>query len=157
MKKSYVLFLVLAVLSLIPDQVFGQSKAKGFHGNIADMTIQNESFRSVVYTAKNIQLVMMAIKPGEDIGEEVHQKVDQFFRVEAGSGMSIINGKKTSIKKDDAILVPAGAMHNIVNDGNVHLHLYSLYAPPQHKDKTIHKTKAEATSSTEQFDGKVTE
>jgi|SRR5665647_1525631 len=157
MKKSYLPFFVLGILTIFTGQVFGESKAKGFIGNISELSVQNKDFRQVLYTGKNVQLVLMALKPGEDIGEEVHEKVDQFFRIEAGSGMAIINGKQTSIKMDDAVIVPAGSKHNIVNNGKVPLQFYSLYSPPHHKDKTVHKTKAEATNSKEKFDGQATE
>ncbi len=136
----------------------GQSatNARGFVGNIDTLTTENQDFRRVVYTAKNIQLVLMALKPGEDIGAEVHD-VDQFFRVEAGTGEVVINDKRTPIGPEFAIVVPAGARHNIVNTGNAPLQVYTLYAPPHHRDGVVHHTKADAERDTEHFDGRTTE
>jgi mannose-6-phosphate isomerase-like protein (cupin superfamily) len=130
---------------------------KGFVDDIEDKTKENSDFRHVLYTGKNIQLVLMALEPGEEIGEEVHNDRDQFFRVEKGKGEVWIDGKKTKIKSDTAIVVPAGARHNVKNNGDGPLKLYTLYAPPEHVDGTVHKTKAEAESSDEHFDGKTTE
>jgi len=141
----------------------GQSKAdrmllkKGFVGNISDLTEKNSDFRRVLYTGKNLQLVLMSLKPGEDIGEEVHDDVDQFFRIEEGSGEVLINGQRSIVKSDDAILVPAGARHNVTNTGTTALRFYTLYGPAQHRDKTIHATKQQAESSEAPFDGKPTE
>jgi mannose-6-phosphate isomerase-like protein (cupin superfamily) len=99
----------------------------------------------------------MSLKPGEGIGKEVHQDVDQFFRVDSGSGKVIINGKETKIKDGFAVVVPQGAEHDVINTGKEYLKLYSIYSPPHHKDGTIHRTKEEAESSDEHFDGKTTE
>lgn len=128
---------------------------KGFVADIEELTEENSDFRHVLYTGKNIQLVLMAIQPGEDIGEEVHDDRDQFFRVEKGNGEVLIDGNRSKVKSDDAIIVPAGARHNIVNTGEEPLRLYTLYAPPEHRDQTVHATKADATE--EHFDGKTTE
>jgi mannose-6-phosphate isomerase-like protein (cupin superfamily) len=130
---------------------------KGFVDDIEKLTTENEDFRRVLYTGKNIQLVLMSLKPGEEIGAEVHSDRDQFFRVETGEGEVRIDGNSSRIKDDDAIIVPAGARHNIVNTGNQPLRLYTLYAPPEHRDGTVHRTKAVADASEEHFDGKTTE
>lgn len=129
---------------------------KGYIKNIEELTAENNNFRQVLYTAKNCQLVVMALKPKEEIGMEIHQ-LDQFFRVEAGTGEAILDGVHTTIKAGFAVLVPAGAKHNIVNTGSVPLKLYTLYAPPNHRDGVIHKTRAEAERDDEHFDGKTTE
>jgi len=129
---------------------------KGYIQNIEDITVKNEEFRHVLYTAKDCQLVVMALKPKEEIGMEVH-KLDQFFRVEEGTGEAILDGVHTAIKAGFAVLVPAGAKHNIVNTGSVSLKLYTLYAPPNHRDGVVHHTRAEAEKDDEHFDGKTTE
>lgn len=129
---------------------------KGYVENIEEATIKNKNFREVVYTAKNCQLVLMALKPKEDIGEEVH-KLDQFFRIEEGSGVAILDGVSTNISAGFAVLVPAGTIHNIINTGDAPLKLYTLYAPPNHRDGTVHRTRAEADADNEHFDGKTTE
>jgi len=129
---------------------------KGFIQNIEELAVNNEEFRQVLYTAKHCQLVLMALKPGEEIGAEVHQ-LDQFFRVEEGSGEAELNGIRTAIREGFAVIVPAGAMHNIINTGTVPLKLYTLYAPPNHRDGVIHHTRADAEADTEQFDGLTTE
>ena len=130
---------------------------KGFVGNIEKLTVDNADFRRVLYTGHNIQLVLMTLRPGEEIGEEVHDDRDQFFRVEEGSGEVWIDGVRTPIKDDDAIIVPQGAKHNVVNTGSAPLKLYTLYGPPEHRDGVVHRTKAEAEAGEEHFDGKTTE
>ena len=130
---------------------------KGYIDDIEDRTEENRDFRRVVYTGPHMQLVLMSLPPGEEIGEEVHTDVDQFFRVEEGRGEVWIDGKKTKIQSDFAIVVPAGARHNIVNTGEKALKLYTLYAPPQHADGVVHATKADAEDSEEHFAGKTTE
>lgn len=130
---------------------------KGFVGDIEGLTEKNEDFRRVLYTGAQMQLVLMALRPGEEIGEEVHDDRDQFFRVEAGAGEVWIDGKKSAVKADMAIVVPAGARHNVRNTGREPLKLYTLYAPPEHVDGTVHRTKAEAEAAHEHFDGKTTE
>lgn len=130
---------------------------KGFVDDIEDRTEENSYFRRVLYTGKNLQLVLMALKPGEEIGEEVHTDRDQFFRVETGKGEVWIDGNKTKIEGDTGIVVPAGARHNVMNTGDEPLKLYTIYAPPEHAEGTVHKTKAEAEASKEHFDGKTTE
>src|SRR5512134_770947 len=130
---------------------------KGFIGNIEDRTEENRDYRRVLYTGRNMQLVLMSLKPGEEIGEEVHKDRDQFFRVEKGRGEVSIDAHKTKIESDMAIIVPAGARHNIRNIGDKPLRLYTLYAPPEHADGTVHATKAEAEASHEHFAGQTTE
>jgi mannose-6-phosphate isomerase-like protein (cupin superfamily) len=116
---------------------------KGFVTNIEDDTVKNKNFRKVLYTGEHSQLVLMSIKPKEDIGEEVHD-VDQFFRIDEGSGKVVINGITHKISNGFAIVVPAGARHNVINDGKTDLKLYSLYSPPHHRDKVVHRTKRDA-------------
>ena len=130
---------------------------KGFVDDIETLTVENSDFRRVLYTGHNLQLVLMAIQPGHEIGEEVHDDRDQFFRVEKGAGEVWIDGNRSKVEGDDAIIVPAGARHNIVNTGDEPLRLYTLYAPPEHRDRTRHVTKADADAAEEHFDGKTTE
>ena len=129
---------------------------KGFVQDIEGIAIKNDEFRKVLYTAQHCQLVVMALKPKEEIGMEVHQ-LDQFFRVEEGSGEAVLDGVQTAIRAGFAVLVPAGTKHNISNTGNVPLKLYTLYAPPNHRDGVVHATRAEAEADNEHFDGKTTE
>lgn len=129
---------------------------KGFVKDIESLAIKNEEFRRVLYTAKNCQLVLMALRPNEQIGMEVHE-LDQFFRVEEGTGEAVLNGVRTVISAGFAVLIPAGAKHNIINTGSVPLKLYTLYAPPNHRDGVVHHTRAEAEADNEHFDGKTTE
>jgi mannose-6-phosphate isomerase-like protein (cupin superfamily) len=129
---------------------------RGFVHDIEGLATRNEAFRKVLYTAKNCQLVLMALKPQEEIGAEVHS-LDQFFRVEQGSGQAILDGVATSIHAGFAVLVPAGARHNIINTGTEPLKLYTLYAPPNHRDGVVHHTRADAEADTEQFDGRTSE
>jgi mannose-6-phosphate isomerase-like protein (cupin superfamily) len=130
---------------------------KGFVADIEKLTEENTDFRRVLYTGKNVQLVLMSLKPGEEIGAEVHEDRDQFFRVEQGRGEVQIDGARTPVKSDDAIIVPAGARHNVVNTGDEPLRLYTVYGPPEHKDGTVHVSKADADAHEEHFDGKTTE
>ena len=129
---------------------------KGFVRDIESIAVKNEKFRRVRYTAKNCQLVVMALKPGEEIGAEVH-KLDQFFRVEEGTGEAVLDGARTAIQAGFAVLVPAGAKHTIINTGRVPLKLYTLYAPPNHRDGVVHATRADAEADNEHFDGKTTD
>lgn len=129
---------------------------KGFVIDIEKETLNNHNFRKVLYTSKHSQLVLMCIKPNQDIGKEIHE-VDQFFRIESGNGICIINDIKYKIKDGFSINIPAGSEHNIINTGNTNLQLYSLYSPPQHIDQIIHKTKKEAQDDEESFDGKLSE
>ena len=117
---------------------------KGFVDNIEKLTKKNSLFRRVLYTGHNLQLVLMAIQPGDEIGEEVHDDRDQFFRIEAGSGEVWIDKVCNKVKADDGIIVPQGALHNVINTGKEPLRLYTIYGPPEHIDGTVHKTCAEA-------------
>ncbi len=130
---------------------------KGYHDDIERQTTANSDFRRVLYTGHHLQLVLMTLQPGEEIGAEVHEDRDQFFRIEQGNGEVLIDGVRTPVESDDAVIVPAGARHNVVNTGTGPLRLYTLYAPPEHKDGTVHVTKAQADAQEEHFDGKTTE
>ena len=132
---------------------------KGYVANIEKATIGNEDFRRVVYTGKNLQLVLMTLPPGCDIGEEVHEDIDQFFRIEEGEGEIHIDGNINRVEDDFAVIVPAGARHNVVNTGLVPLRLYTLYGPPEHKEATVHRDKdqAERDHDNDHFDGRTTE
>jgi mannose-6-phosphate isomerase-like protein (cupin superfamily) len=131
---------------------------KGFHANIEKATLDNENFRKVLYTGKHSQLVLMSLKPKEDIGMEVHEDNDQFFRFEKGNGKCIIDGNEYAVKDGSAIIVPAGAQHNIINMSETeYLRLYTLYSPAHHEDGIIKATKEEAEADDEEFDGKTTE
>ena len=129
---------------------------KGFVKDIESLAVKNDDFRQVLYTAKNCQLVLMALKPREEIGAEVHT-LDQFFRVEEGSGEAVLDGVRTAIHAGFAVLVPAGANHNIINTGVTPLKLYTLYSPPNHRDGVVHRTRADAEADTEEFDGRTSE
>lgn len=131
---------------------------KGYITNIEKLSLENKYFRQVLYIAKNSQLVVMSLKPNEDIGEEVHQ-LDQFIRCEKGQGKAILDGIENEISDGFIVMVPAGAKHNIINTSATELlQLYTLYSPPNHKDGTIHKTKADAVADEkEHFDGVTTE
>src|SRR5450756_2398561 len=129
---------------------------KGFVQDIESIAVKNEDFRQVLYTAKNCQLVVMSLKPKEDIGAEVH-KLDQFFRVEEGTGEAVLDGVRTAIREGFAIVVPAGTNHNIINTGSSPLKLYTLYTPPNHRDGVVHHTRADAEADNKHFDGKTTE
>jgi mannose-6-phosphate isomerase-like protein (cupin superfamily) len=131
---------------------------KGFKSNIEKDTLSNANFRRVLYTGKYSQLVLMNLKPGEEIGEEVHKTVDQFFRFEKGEGVVSIDGIKQKVNDGDAVIVPAGAKHNVTNTSkNKQLKLYTIYSPPEHQDGTVRKKKADALAKPEEFDGKTTE
>lgn len=130
---------------------------KGYITNIEKASLENENFRKVLYTDKNIQLVLMSLLPSEEIGEEVHT-VDQFLRIEQGAGKAILEGVSQDIADGSSIVVPAGTKHNVVNTGTNSMKLYTLYTPPHHRDGVIHKTKAEGEAdTTDEFDGKTTE
>ena len=131
---------------------------KGYVANIQQHTLGNTDFRRVVYTANHLQLVLMTLQPGEDIGAETHAHVDQFFRVEKGSGTITIDGTTSPITEDTAMLVPAGATHNVSNTGQEPLQLYTLYGPPNHNDSTVQATKTNAKKQeSEHFNGMTTE
>jgi mannose-6-phosphate isomerase-like protein (cupin superfamily) len=129
---------------------------KGFVQDIESLTVNNDNFRRVLYTAKNCQLVLMSLKPGEEIGAEVHT-LDQFFRVEEGTGEAHLDGTRTAIRAGFAVVVPAGTNHNIINTGSVPMKIYTLYAPPNHRDGVVHHTRDDAETDNEHFDGKTTE
>lgn len=128
---------------------------KGYLDDIEKATLENTDFRRVLYTAKNSQLVVMSIPPGQDIGMEVHAEHDQFLRFEQGEGAAFLNGVESNFKADWAVIVPAGTEHNFVNTGTEDLKLYTIYSPPEHKDGTVHPTKADVKE--EHFDGVTTE
>ena len=131
---------------------------KGFKSNIEKDTIKNRNFRKVIYTSKHSQLVLMSLKPKEDIGMETHPENDQFLRFEGGKGRVEIDGSKYQVKDGDAVVIPAGAKHNVTNiSSEEELKIYTIYSPPHHKDGIIHKTKEQAESDDEEFDGKTTE
>ncbi len=130
---------------------------RGFVGCIEKLTKENDDFRRVLYTGHNLQLVLMTIQPGDEIGDEVHDDRDQFFRVEAGEGEVWIDGVCHKVKAEDGIVVPQNARHNVISTGTEPLRLYTIYGPPEHIDATIHKTCAEALAAHEHFDGKTTE
>jgi mannose-6-phosphate isomerase-like protein (cupin superfamily) len=131
---------------------------KGFMTDIEKDTIENNDFRKVLYTSQFSQLVLMSLRPGEEIGAEVHDDVDQFFRFEEGEGEVIIDDTTYKVKDGSAVVVPRGARHNVVNTSkDVALKLYTIYSPPEHRDGVNHKTKADAEADSEHFDGKTTE
>lgn len=130
---------------------------KGYVENIEALTLENTDFRRVLYTAKSSQLVLMSIPPGEEIGEETHD-LDQFLRIEAGTGKAILDGIEHEIADGTAIVVPAGTKHNVINTAEDEpLQLYSVYSPPEHKDGVVHVTKEDAEANEEHFDGVTTE
>lgn len=132
---------------------------KGYVDDIQKVTLDNENFRKVLYTGEHLQLVLMTLKPGEEIGEEVHEDRDQFFRFEEGEGEVLIDGKTHKVEDDFAVIVPAGARHNVRNTGSEPLKLYTLYGPPEHKDKVVHRDKAQAERDhdNDHWDGETTE
>lgn len=131
---------------------------KGFNANIEKETLENSNFRKVLYTAKHCQLVLMSLKPGEDIGMEIHAENDQFFRFEQGQGKVFIDGNEYEVSDGSAIIVPSGAEHNVVNVSETEeLKLYTIYSPAHHKDGIVRATKEEAEASEEEFDGQTTE
>ncbi|PIR67094.1 MAG: cupin domain-containing protein [Parcubacteria group bacterium CG10_big_fil_rev_8_21_14_0_10_36_14] len=131
---------------------------KGFKDNIEKLTLENTNFRKVLYSGQHSQLVLMALAPNEEIGMEVHTDNDQFFRFEAGNGKVIIDGNEYDVADGDAVVVPAGAEHNVINvSGDKELKLYTIYSPAHHKDGILRATKAEAEADSPDFDGKTTE
>ena len=132
---------------------------RGYCDDIQKRTIENDDFRRVLYTGHNLQLVLMTLQPSEEIGEEVHEDRDQFFRIEEGSGAVDIDGVENRVEDDFAVIVPAGARHNVRNTGSQPLRLYTIYAPPEHKDGIVQSTKEEADRRhhDEEWDGKTTE
>lgn len=140
-----------------PRKKEGETMKKGFVGDIERLTEENEDYRRVLYTGHHLQLVLMSLREGEEIGEEVHDDRDQFFRVEAGEGELSIDGVTHRVKADDAMIVPAGARHNVRNVGRAPLKLYTLYGPPEHRRDVVQPTKADAEGEHEHFDGVTTE
>ena len=132
---------------------------KGYVDDIERATVANEDFRRVLYTGRNLQLVLMTLPPGCDIGEEVHDDRDQFFRIEQGEGEIRIDGVANRVEDDFAVIVPAGARHNVVNTGSEPLRLYTIYGPPEHRDGVVHRTKeqAERDHDDDHWDGETTE
>lgn len=132
---------------------------RGFCDDIEDLTEENEDFRRVLYTGQNLQLVVMTLQPGEEIGEEVHPDRDQFFRIEEGEGVIEIDGRNNHVEDDIAVIVPAGARHNVRNTGDEPLRFYTIYGPPEHRDGIVHRTKQEAEERhhAEEWDGETTE
>jgi len=130
---------------------------KGYKTNIELQTLGNDDFRKVLYTAPHLQLVLMNIKVGEDIGMEINSDIDQFFRIESGEGKCKIDNNDYHIAEGDAIVVPAGAKHNIINTGNTSLKLYTIYSPPNHQDKLVRITKNGAQIKDEKYNGRTTE
>lgn len=126
---------------------------KGYAADIEQLTEANHDFRQVLYTGHHLQLVLMALKPGQDIGSETHTTHDQFFRIESGQGEIVIDGNATPVKGGDGIIVPAGALHNLTNTGDQPLRLYTLYGPPNHIDHLVQNEKSDAEASHEVFDG----
>ncbi len=117
---------------------------KGYFTDIEQATRENSDFRRVLFTDTNSQLVLMSIVPGEEIGEEVHNGIDQFIRIEAGTGVVTLDGEAIDVKDGSAVVIPSGTRHNVQNTGSEDLKLYTLYTPPEHKDGTVHHTKADA-------------
>jgi mannose-6-phosphate isomerase-like protein (cupin superfamily) len=132
---------------------------KGYIANIEDATKENNNFRKVLYTGTFSQLVVMSLKPGEDIGKEVHENNDQFIRIESGKGVAFIDGVETPVEDDWAVVIPAGSEHNVTNTGDEDMKLYTIYGPAEHRDGVVHATKeeAEANHDADHFDGTTTE
>jgi mannose-6-phosphate isomerase-like protein (cupin superfamily) len=131
---------------------------KGYKENIETLTVENNNFRKVLYTGEHLQLVLMSLKPGEEIGSEVHPDNDQFFRFEKGQGKVLINETEYMVGDGDTVIVPSGAQHNIINVSEVEdLKMYTIYAPAHHKDGIVRTTKQEAESNEAEFDGVTTE
>jgi mannose-6-phosphate isomerase-like protein (cupin superfamily) len=135
-----------------------KTKKKGFAAPLEDETLSNSDYRRVLYTGRFSQLVLMSLKPGEEIGSETHADVDQFFRFEEGEGVVVIDGVENKVKGGDGVIVPSGAMHNVINTSRkADLKLYTIYSPPEHMDKVVRHTKADAEKLKEEYDGKTTE
>jgi len=130
---------------------------RGYFGHLEEDVKQNSNFRKVLYTGHHSQLVLMSLLAGEEIGEEIHPENDQFFRFDQGTGKVIIDGNEYEVKDGDAVLVPAGAKHNVVNTGSEPLRFYTIYSPPHHKDGIVRQTKKEAEEQEAEFDGETTE
>lgn len=130
---------------------------KGYVANIEQLSLENDTYRTVLYTGKNSQLVLMSLLPEEEIGEEIHD-VDQFFRVEKGTGKAVLDDTPHDLADGSVVIVPAGTKHNVINNGQESMKLYTLYMPPHHKDGVVHATKSEAEAdATDEFDGNTSE
>lgn len=130
----------------------------GYTTHLEEETRRNRDFRRVLYTGKHSQLVLMCLRPGEEIGEETHESIDQFFRIETGKGVVVIDGIGHPVRDGSGVIVPAGARHNVINNSKKsELKLYTIYSPPEHQDKVVRHTKAEALANPEEYDGKPTE
>lgn len=141
-----------------PHTCYTYSMKKGYKKNIEQATLENVNFRKVEYTGQHLQMVLMSLKPQEEIGLETHNENDQFFRFEQGEGKAIVGETEYNIKDDDVLIIPAGTPHNIINTSDsIDLKLYSLYGPSHHKDEIIHTTKEQALGDDEEFDGVTTE
>lgn len=127
----------------------------GYINNIEEMTLENDYFRKVLYTTHQLQLVLMSLVPGEDIGMEIHEGHTQFLRIESGNGVMFLDGQEMNVSDGFSIVVPAGTQHNLTNTGTTDLKLYTLYSPPEHKNGIVHETKqiAEERHPNEGFDG----
>lgn len=133
-------------------------KKKEYSINIEKNTLENNNFRKVLYSGNHLQFVLMSLKAGEEIGEEIHHDNDQFFRFESGFGKCIIDGNEYNVKNGEAIVIPAGAKHNIINTDDIsELKMYTIYAPPHHKDGIVRTTKEDAENNEAEFDGQTTE
>jgi mannose-6-phosphate isomerase-like protein (cupin superfamily) len=131
---------------------------KGYFINVEQATKENDNFRKVLYTAKHSQLVLMSLKPNEEIGAETHETLDQFFRFETGEGKVVIDGNEYRVSDGSAVIVPAGALHNVINTSSSQpLKLYTIYSPPNHRQGVVHETKEQAEADDEHFDGATTE
>ena len=130
---------------------------KGYFGNIEELTEENADFRRVLYSGSKLQLVLMSVPPGEELGGENHADTDQFFRIEEGKGLIVVDGVTHKVAEGDGVVVPAGAHHNVICTGHDVLKLYTIYGPPHHRDKLVQKTKAEADASDEAFSGETSE
>jgi mannose-6-phosphate isomerase-like protein (cupin superfamily) len=126
---------------------------KGYVDDIQAATLRNTDFRRVLYTGGNLQLVVMTLQPGEEIGEETHEDRDQFFRIEEGQGVIVIDGRRHEVEDDYGVIVPAGARHNVINSGSAPLKLYTIYGPPEHRNGVVHRTRKDAVADHEHFDG----
>jgi len=144
--------------TLTNTATMAENQTKGYKGNLEFDVEENDNFRKVVYTGNQLQLVLMSLKPGEEIGIETHEEIDQFFRFESGSGTCFINESKYCIKAGDAIIVPAGSQHNVINTSTAFdLKMYTIYTPPNHQDGIVRATKKDAETIAESFDGLTTE
>jgi mannose-6-phosphate isomerase-like protein (cupin superfamily) len=152
------IFMRVYPLTFTLEIIRRRTMKKGFAANLEAETMKNTDFRRVLYTGKFSQLVLMRLKPGEEIGEETHDDVDQFFRFEDGVGVVVIDGTRHTAKNGIGVVVPSGAKHNVINTSKTSdLKLYTIYSPPEHQDRIVRTTKQEAMSREEHFDGKTTE